>query len=182
MHDPLRVRRLETRRELDALPDFTATASGVAFRQSFVRIEADESFCVAPTSLNDACRRLLSLDIDGTVARLVHDNVTFKIGCNFVPPFALVNGGRDRTLCTFRCVYDNCSAFLDVRKFAGAEKLKWVIVGVSHGHDFSSFSSRTPRNTFHTPTVEEFNLSVANNFVCGEIKMKHNVLCPKDVF
>ena len=47
MHEPLRVRRLETRRALDALPDFT-TASGVAFRQSFVGIEAAESFCVAP--------------------------------------------------------------------------------------------------------------------------------------
>ena len=85
MHEPLRVRRIETRRELDALPDFTTTASGVAFRQSFVRIEAAESFCVAHTSLDDACRSLLTLDINGTVARLVHDTVTFKIGCNFVP-------------------------------------------------------------------------------------------------
>ena len=48
MHEPLRVRRLETRRAPDALPDFTTTASGVAFRQSFVGIEAAESFCVAP--------------------------------------------------------------------------------------------------------------------------------------
>ena len=97
-------------------------------------------------------------------------------------PFALVNGGGDRTLYTFRCVYDKCSAFLDVRKFPGAPKVKWVIVCVSHCHDFSSFPSRTPRNIFHASTVEEFNLEVRKNAVCGEIKMRHNVLCRKDVF
>ena len=85
-HQPLHTKRIETRRELDALPDFTATASGVVFRQSFARIEADESFYIAPTSLDNACRSLLSHDINGTVPTLVHDNVTVSIGCSHVPP------------------------------------------------------------------------------------------------
>ena len=119
------------------------------------------SFFVAPNGLIESCRRLLSLQLDDTVARIVHDNVTVQIGCNVVPVFALVNGGRDRTLFTFRCVYEDCSAFLDIRKFAGADKLKWVIVGISHCHDFSTFPSRMPRNTVTATTISEFNVMVS---------------------
>ena len=133
---------MAARQELDALPDFSIGVSGVSFKQSFVQVESDETFFIAPKTLIDACRSILALDINTTVARVVHDNVTVKIGCNHVPPFALVNGGRDRTLFPFRCVYHNCPAFLDIRKFAGAEKLKWVIVGVSHSRDFTAFPTQ----------------------------------------
>ena len=181
MHAEVRMRRMLARQTLDALPDFSIGASGVSFKQSFVEIESDETFFAAPKTIVDACRRILALDINTTVARVVHDNVTVQIGCNHVSQFALVNGGRDRALFTFRCVYDDCPAFLDIRKFAGAEKLKWVIVGVAHSHDFS-FPSRSPRNTFHASTIEQFSSLVSQNVTCGEIKMRFNVLCNKGVF
>ena len=138
-HWNLYARRLQSRAELDSTSDFSVTESEITFQQSFVSIESEESFFVAPSCLTESCRRLLSLQLDDTVARVVHDNVTVQIGCNVVPVFALVNGGRDRTLFTFRCVYEDCSAFLDIRKFAGVDKLKWVIVGISHCHDFLRF-------------------------------------------
>ena len=156
-HWNLSARRLHSRAELDSESDVSVTESEITFRQSFVSIESEEYFFVASNCLIDSCRRLLSLQLDDTVARVVHDNVTVQIGCSAVPVFALVNGGRDRTLFTFRCVYDDCSAFLDIRKFAGADKLKWVIVGISHCHDFSAVTSRMPRNTFNATTIQEFN-------------------------
>ena len=142
----------------------------------------DKSFYIAPKCLIESCRRLLSINLDDTVAHVVHDNVTVQIGCNALPVFALVNGGRDRTLFTFRCVYDDCSAFLDVRKFAGADKLKWVIVGISHCHDFSAFPSRMPRNVFNATTIQEFNVMVSKGATCCDIAMKYDVLCSKHVF
>ena len=121
--------------------------------------------------------------MEDTVARVVHDNVTVQIGCNAVPVFALVNGARDRTLFTFRCVYDGCSAFLDIRKFAGADFLKWVIVGISQCHDFSAFPPpRTPRNTFSSTLICEFDGMVSHGATCCDIVMKHNILWSKHVF
>ena len=147
---------MQSRAELDSASDFSITESEITLRQSFVSIESEESFFIAPNCLIESCRRLLSIQLDDTVARIVHDNVTVQIGCNTVPVFALVNGWSDRTLFTFRCVYDDCSAFLDIRKFAGADKLKWVIVGISHCHDFSAFPSRMPRNAFNATMIHEF--------------------------
>ena len=121
--ETLLSRRIQCRADLDLLSDFN-TENGLSFRQSFVSIESDESFFVAPNCLTESCRSLLSINLEDTVARVVHDNVTVQIGCNAVPVFALVNGERERTLFTFRCVYDGCSAFLDIRKFAGADRLK----------------------------------------------------------
>ena len=116
MHAEARMRRMLARQTLDALPDFSIGPSGVSFEQSFVEIESDETFFAAPKTLVDACRSILTLDINAAVVGAVRDNVTVQIWCNNVPPFALVNGGRDRTLFTFRCVYDGCPAFLDIRK------------------------------------------------------------------
>ena len=181
-HWNLCARRLQSRAELDSESDFSVTESEITFRQSFVSIESEESFFVSPNCLIESCRRLLSLQLDDTVARIVHDDVTVQIGCNVVPVFALVNGGCDRTLFTFRCVYDDCSAFLDIRKFAGADKLKWVIVGTSHCHDFSAFPSRMPRNTFNAAMIQEFNVMVSKGATCCDIVMKHDVLCSKHVF
>ena len=174
-HWNLYARRMQSRAELDSASDFSITESEITFRQSFVSIESEESFFVAPNCLIESCRRLLSILLDDTVAHIVHDNVTVQIGCNVVPVFALVNGGRDRTLFTFRCVYEDCSAFLDIRKFAGADKLKWVIVGVSHCHDFSTFPSRMPRNTFTATTIREFNAMVSQGATCCDMVMKRDV-------
>ena len=178
----IREKRIKTRVALDGLPDFSTNKFGIEFRQSFVTLKANETFFLAPEHLVESCRRLLTLELDVTVARLVHDNVTVRIGCNVVAPFALVSGGRDRSLFTFRCVYDACPAFLDVRKFAGADKLKWVIVGVSHCHDFSVFPSRMPRNTFDPSVLEQFNVMVSSGRSCYDIEIEHNVLCNKHVF
>ena len=76
----VRMRRMLARQTLDALPDFSIGASGVSFKQSFVQVESDETFFIAPKTLVDACRSILALDINTTVARVVHDNVTVKIG------------------------------------------------------------------------------------------------------
>ena len=181
-HQTLGAKRTMTRLALDALPDFSADKFRVEFRQSFVALEADETFFFAPEPLVESCRRLLTLELDVTVAQLVRDNVTVRIGCNVVAPFALVSGGRDRTLFVFRCVYDGCPAFLDVRKFAGADKLKWVIVGVSHCHGFSVFPSRMPRNTFDPSVLEQFNDMISSGRAGRDIEMSHNVLCSKHVF
>ena len=181
-HGNLLAKRLQSRTDLDSACDFSVTESGITFRQSFVLLESEESFFVAPSCLIESCRRFLSLQLDDTVARIVHDNVTVQIGCSVVPVFALVNGGRERTLFTFRCVYDDCSAFLDIRKFAGADKLKWVIVGISHCHDFSAFPSRMPRNVFNAAMIQEFNDMVSKGATCCDMVMKHDVLCSKHVF
>ena len=90
--------------------------------------------------------------------------------------------GTRPELFVFRCVYDAFPAFLDVRKFAGADKLKRVIVWVSHHHDFSVFPSRMPRNAFDTGVLEQFNVMVSNGGSCYDIEMAHNVLCSKHVF
>ena len=78
----MRMRRMLARQTLDALPDFSIGASGVSFKQSFVQIESTETFFVAPKALIDACRGIITLDINTTVAGVVHDNVTVQIGCN----------------------------------------------------------------------------------------------------
>ena len=96
MRAGVRIRRMLARQTLDALPDFPIGASGVSFKQSFMEIESDETFFSAPKTLVDACRSILTLDINTAVDRVVHDNVTVQIGCDHVPPFALVNGWRDR--------------------------------------------------------------------------------------
>ena len=102
-------------------------------------IEADETFCTAPPDIIDAARRLLEFNLDQSLAKIVHDNVTLKIGGNRVPLFSMVSGGRSRTLYSFRCVFPHCSAFLDVRTLPDANCVKWVIMGISHNHVFATF-------------------------------------------
>ena len=178
----LQQKRAHMRATLDSLSDFSITQSEITFKQSFVLIEAEESFVIAPKCLIDSCRKLLSLDLDDTVPRIVRDNVTIQIGCNSVPLFALVSGGHDRSLFSFRCVYDGCSAFLDIRRFARADKVKWIMVGVSHCHDFSTFPSRIPRNVFKADLIQEFHAMISNGASSFEIERKFNVLCNKHVF
>ena len=111
--------RKALRSELDALSDLVVDASAVAFRHELRSLRAPETFCEAPRDVIERTAALLGADIVDGVARTVHDTVTVAIGCNRVPLFALVEGGRARTLFTFRCVYDGCPAFMDIRTFAG---------------------------------------------------------------
>ena len=116
------VRRLHARASLDAAPDFALGKSTVTFKQQFVALESDETFFATPSSTVEACRNLLNIDIIATVAKLVHDHVTFQIGCNIVPLFSLESGGRSRSLFTFRCVYERCQSFLESDCFRASTK------------------------------------------------------------
>ena len=119
----MQQRRL-LRAELDAMPDVAVDGTELAFAQRFATVAGDEPFFTAPDAFVASCRALLDADVVDTVPRLVHDTICVRIGCNRVPLFALVSGGRDRTLYVFRCVYGVCAAFLDVRRFLGADKIK----------------------------------------------------------
>ena len=101
------MRRTLARQTLGALPDFSVDASGVSFKQSFAEIQSDETFFAAQKTLVDACRNILALEVNATVVGAVRDNVTVQIWCKHVQPFALVNGGRDRTPFLLRCVCDD---------------------------------------------------------------------------
>ena len=126
--------RKALRFELDALSDIVVNASSVSFRHEIRTLRAHETFCETPRDVMERTASLLDADIIDGVARTVHDTVTVAIGCNRVPLFALVEGGRARTLFTFRCVYDGCPAFMDIRTFVGQWRVKWIIVCISHTH------------------------------------------------
>ena len=89
--------------------------------------------------------------------------------------------GRGSTLFSFKCVYSGCAAFLDVRTIANADVIKWVLMGVSHNHCFSTFPSRIPRNTFANETKRSIRKMVLENPPCVEIRMANDVLCNEDV-
>ena len=145
----LAQRRADARTRLDSETDFIVVGGKVCFRQSFEAVEADETFCRAPESIIDAAKRLFERDIGNGISSLVHDTIVVEIGCNNVPLFALVSGGWGHTLFSFKCVYAGCTAFMDIRVLRHADVIKWIVMGVSHNHDFSVFPSRVPRNTFN---------------------------------
>ena len=144
----LAQRRADARAHLDSESDIVVIGGKVGFRQSFEAVEAHETFCRAPQSIVDAGRHLLELDLGNGISRLVHDTVVVKIGCNNIPLFSMVSGGRGHTLFSFKCVDNGCTAFMDVRVLRHADVIKWIVMGVSHSHDFSTFPARVPRNTF----------------------------------
>ena len=144
----LAERRADAKACLDSESDFIVVGGKVCFRQSFKALEADETYCRAPERIVDAGKPLLELDIGNGISSLVHDTVVVGIGCNNIPLFAMVSGGRGHTLFSFKCVYTGCTAFMDIRVLRHADVIKWIIMGVSHSHDFSTFPSRVPRNTF----------------------------------
>ena len=82
---------------------------------------------------------------------------------------------------SFKCVYSGCMEFLDVRTIPNADIIKWVLMGVSHNHGFSTFPARMPRNTFTDQTKEAIHKMGLENRPCGEIRMKNDVLCNNDV-
>ena len=176
----LAARRAEARARLDSAPNVVAGGE-IGFGHAFEAVEDAETFCRAPEDVVDAARRLLALDAADGIAAAVHDTVVVQIGCNRVPIFAMVNGGRGRGLFSFRCVYPACSAFLDVRVLPHADVVKWVIIGVSHTHDFATFPPRMPRNTFGRATQTAIRQMVLQNHTSAEIRLAQGVLCNKDV-
>ena len=173
--------RAQARAMLDMELDFVVTDGKIRFRQSFETVEDPETLSMAPDEVIDAARRLLTTDIARGLSAIVHDTIVVEIGSSRVPLFAMVSGGRGRTLFSFKCVYSGCMAFLDVRTIPNADIIKWVLMCVSHNHGFSTFPTRMPRNTFTNQTKEAIHKMVLENRPCGEIRMKNDVLCNKDV-
>ena len=147
------TKRMCARDRLDRDQDYVVVGGKISFRQTFETVEAEETFCRAPDDVINAGRRLLTLDIANGLATLVHDTVVVKIGCNNIPLFAMVCGGRGRALFSFKCVYSGCSAFMDIRVLPHVDTIKWVVMGISHSHGFSTFPRRIPRNTFKLETT-----------------------------
>ena len=177
----LAERRADARWRLDSEPDAVVSDGEVRFRHMFETVEDSETFYRAPADLVESGRRLLTIDAADGVAAAVHNTVVAQIGCNCIPVFAMVNGGRGRSLFTFKCVYPTSPAFLDVRVLPRVDIVKWVLMGVSHSHDFS-FHPRLHRNTFSTETLAEIRNMVLQNHSSAEIRMTNGVLCNKDVF
>ena len=96
------TRRMCARDRLDRDPDYIVVGGNISFRQTFEPVEALETFTHAPDDVIEAGRRLLSLDISNGLSTLVHDTITVKIGCNNIPLFAMVIGGRGRSLFSFK--------------------------------------------------------------------------------
>ena len=109
--------RLHRRHLLDAQPDFVIDGASITFNKAFDVLETTDTYARAPDDVIESARGMLETDVVDTVPKMVHDTVTVRIGCCVVPVFALDNGGSGLTLFTFKCVYENCSAFLDVRVF-----------------------------------------------------------------
>ena len=178
----LDARRVDARDRLDRASDVVVRGNNVSFRQSFETIASDETFCAAPADVVAAGRRLLTRDMTPGLARVVHDTVTVKIGCNNVPVFSTARGGRSRTLCLFRCTYPCCPAFMDVRILPHANIVKWVLMCTSHNHTFSTFPSRVPRNVFASETMAAIRDMVLGNQPSATIRIANNILCNKNVF
>ena len=174
-------RRSLMKDSLDRLSDFVVEAGQIAFRHTFEMIEADETFCTTPPDIIDAARRLLEVNLDQSLAKIVHDNVTLKIGGNRVPLFAMVSGGRSRTLFSFRCVFPHCSAFLDVRTLPHANCVKWVIMGISHNHVFVTFPVRVPRGILTAASKEAISEMAFQSVSTASIRLRNDILCSKNI-
>ena len=84
------------RARLDGEPDVVVSDGNVGFRHMFETVEDSETFCYAPEDVVDAGRRLLTIDAADGIPAAVHDTVVVRVGCNCVPVFAAVSGGRGR--------------------------------------------------------------------------------------
>ena len=174
--------RVRLKLQLDAESDFTTHNNQICFRQSFETVSARETFCTTPEEVVESCRALQDVNLNDTVAKVVRENVHITIGCNTLPLFSLVSCGNGRTLFSFRCVYANCSSFMDIRSFALADKVKWIILCLSHSHGFDTFPARLPRNTIQADVLETVERMVADRRPCSSIKLTCNALCSNSVF
>ena len=172
------ARRADARARLDGEPDIVVSDGKVGFRHAFETVEDSETFCFAPEDVVDAGRRLLTIDVADGISAAVHDTVVVRVGCNCVPVFAAVSGGRGRGLFSFKCVYPDCSAFLDVRVLQHVDVVKCVLMG-SRTHDFSTFPPRLPHNMFRGETGAAIRRMVLLNHSSAEIRMTNNVLATR---
>ena len=181
-HNDTTKRRVAARRRLDNIPDFSTVNSKIEFRQTFETLEDSETFTKAPNEIVQAARNILTSERLDSIAQTVRDAVFYQIGCNKIPLFALVSGGRGRTLFEFRCVFEGCTAFLDVRLFSGVDIIKWILMGVSHSHTFSVFPPRMPRSTIPDDVAERIKEMTMKKTRTPEIKMAVGALCNRNVF
>lgn len=163
------------RRKLDDEADFVVVDSNIAFRQTFETVELVETYVRAPREIVEATRKILTAERFDSVAKTVRDLIFYSVGCNRIPLFTNVRGGRGRTLFEFQCVFDGCPAFLDVRLFSGVDIVKWVVMGISHSHPFDVFPPRMPRNTFPDDILEKIRGMGAEKVQVAEIKLKRRM-------
>ena len=121
--------RRSVRDDLDAASIFAAEGSNVVFFGHVITVETSDYFSNAPHDIVPSLCELVSRPVDGTVAATVKQCVNFNIVSNVVPVFSLVSGGSGRTLFTFKCVFESCRAFLDIRTSASGERVKWAVGG-----------------------------------------------------
>lgn len=178
----MRFARAAARDELDRLSDIVIEGNELRLRRELMVIEAQEVYVQMPQRIVDCLRGLFTKEIVGSVAQMVHDNVIIEIGCSRVPLFSLVSGGCGRTLFTFRCVYQCCPAFLEIRLFSGVYSIKWIMTSNSHCHGFDVFPERMPRSTFSQETLCRFQRMINENQPCAEIKIQNEVLCTKNTY
>ena len=115
--DDITLARRLVRRRLADEPDFVATESGVAFHQTFETVETPETYVRAPPDVIEAVRRLLATDKIDSITKIVRESLFFTVGCNRIPLYANVDGGRRRTHFEFQCVFRGCSGFLTTDAF-----------------------------------------------------------------
>ena len=131
--DDITLARRLVRLRLDDEPDFVATESGITFHQTFETVETTETYVRAPPDVIEAARRLLTTDKIDSITKMVRESLFFTVGCNRIPLYANVDGGRGRTLIEFQCVFQGCSGFV----FLLCSQLrKWNDKGMFHSQSF----------------------------------------------
>ena len=117
-------KRRVLRNMLDGFPNFEIDNGVVTHIRHFATLETADSFLNAPDDIIQSAIALVSRRIDTTVAATVRESLNFKIGSCVIPVFALVSGGTGRSLFTFKCVFESCPAFLDIRTLDFCEQIK----------------------------------------------------------
>ena len=112
------------RNMLDGFPNFEIDNGVVTHIRHFATLENADSFLNAPDDIIQSAIALVSRRIDTTVAATVRESLNFKIGSCVIPVFALVSGGTGRSLFTFKCVFESCPAFLDIRTLDFCEQIQ----------------------------------------------------------
>ena len=143
-------------------------------------IELDETFCTAHQDIIDTAHRLLEFNLDQSLAKIVHDNVTLKICGNRVTVFAMVGGGHSRMLFSFRCVFQHCSAFMDVRTLP----MPTASSGSSWGFPTTTclpHSPSVPRGIFTTASKEALSAMAFQNASRVSIKLRNDIPCSKNI-
>ena len=97
-------------------------------------------------------RRLLAIDATDGIWTTVHDTVVVRVGCNCVPVFAAVNGGRGRGIFSSKCVIPTAPRPSTFWFFNASTSSRWSSLE-SHAKYFSAFPPRLPRNTFTDETM-----------------------------